>query len=48
MKSIKISEKNWRMMSEYKLKYGYKSIDEIIESLLKIVPKNEMEKKKEK
>ena len=46
MRSLKISDKIWKMLMTIKLKYGYKSIDEIIESLLKIVPKNELEKKK--
>ena len=45
-KDIHLSEKTWRMLMTIKLKYGYKNIDEIIESLLKIVPASELKEKK--
>ena len=47
-KDIHLSEKNWRMLMTMKLKYGYKNIDEIIESLLKIVPASDLVKEKKK
>jgi len=48
MKSIKISEKNWKLMMKFKLEYGYISIDEIIERLLKIIPVSELKKENAK
>lgn len=44
MKSIKISEKNWKTMMKHKINYGYVSIDEIIEKLLAIIPANNLKK----
>lgn len=44
MKSIKISEKNWKMMMQHKLNYGYQSIDEILDKLFKIIPASELKK----
>ncbi len=41
-KDVHISERNWKLLMKIKLEYGYKTVDEIIDSLLKIVPANEL------
>ena len=48
MKSVKVSEKNWETIMRLKLDYGYKSFDEILESLLRIVPATQLKKKEAK
>lgn len=34
MKSLKVSEKNWKKLMIAKLKYGYVSVDEMLEKFL--------------
>jgi len=48
MKSIKISDKNWKLMMQHKLKYDYQSIDQILDKLLKIIPATELKKEVKK
>jgi len=45
MKSIKIEDKTWKKLMRWKVDYGYKSLDEIIERILKIIPASELNKK---
>jgi len=41
-KTIKISEKNWKRLMQWKLDFGLKNLDEIIEKILNIVPAKEL------
>ncbi len=36
MKTIKVSDKNWKKLMQWKLDLGLKNLDEIIERILKI------------
>ena len=42
MKTIKVSEKNWERLMKWRIEFGCKNIDEIIERILKIVPVSEL------
>ena len=43
-KSIRISDKVWRKLTKWKLDFNFKSIDELIKRMLKIVNLRELEK----
>lgn len=47
MKTIKVSEKNWEIIMQWRVKYGYKNLDEIIERILKIIQASELKKEVE-
>jgi len=46
MKTIKVSEKNWEKLMKWRIDFGCKNLDEIIERILKIVPVSELKKQK--
>ena len=44
IKTIKISEKNWRLLTKLKLDLDCKNLDEVMQKILKIIPANKLEK----
>lgn len=43
-KTVQLSDDTWRLLMKHKVNYGYKTLDEVINKLLKIVPALEMKK----
>jgi len=41
-KTIKVSDKNWKRLSKWKIDLGCKNLDEVIERVLKITPAGEL------
>lgn len=46
MKTIKVSEKNWQKLMKWRIDFGCKNLDEIVEKILKIVPALKLKKQK--
>lgn len=43
MKTIKVTEKNWKQLTQWKLDFGLKNLDEIINKILKIATAMEIQ-----
>jgi len=48
MKTIKVSEKNWSKLMKWRIEFGFKNLDEIIEKILAIVPATQIKKEDKK
>jgi len=48
MKTIKVSEKNWSKLMKWRINFGCKNLDEIIERILDIVPAAQLKKEETK
>lgn len=44
MKTIKVKEATWHKLMKYKLQLGCKSIEELLDRILKIITAKELEK----
>jgi len=47
MKTIKVTEKNWKKLMQWKLDFGLSSLDEIIEKIMGVATAMEIASKKE-
>ena len=48
MKTIKVSEKNWSKLMKWRIDFGCKNMDEIIEKILNIIPAIQLKKEEKK
>ena len=44
LKTIKVSKKTWRRLWKWRMELDCKSLDELIERILKIIPASELSK----